>query len=419
VTIEHEECDARRMRSLRFVSLLCSLALGCTTNIYNIYVTSEAGPTDAASTSDAGFDAAPVDATSANDAAPMLDTGPRNVVDGGWISDASITFVPLDPVGGGMFIADDLTYGSRIGRVILPTSNALQLLDPATLSLEVVPGFGPTWDAGPGVDGGGNPPLCAYDGGPGAPPCYPGTTSADDGNGVVYAIDRRSESVMVVDVAAGAITATTHLAGSPDFIRFSPSTSEIWITEPSAAQIEVLSVGTGTMLAHVATIHTPNGCESIGIDSTRGRAYSNAGAQTIGYDLSTHVASTTWTNGCTGSSGLAVDPRGFVVVICDDGHFVSLDATSGAQLSMLASPGGQIDVIAISQTLHHVYAQSNFGSLVALGLDSHGMLTMLGAPFSTQLFSKGVGADATGHVYVIDRMGGQVMVMTDPFAATM
>src|SRR5207237_37460 len=116
-----------------------------------------------------------------------------------------------------------------------------------------------------------------------------GTTSADEGNGALFAIDHETQSVRVVDSATRSMTGTTMLAGAPDYLRWIESSGEIWITEPNTG-IEVLSVLSGGAPVHAATIAVPGGPEAIAVDNTRHRVYTNSFVgQTYAIDIPTRT----------------------------------------------------------------------------------------------------------------------------------
>src|SRR5689334_21177429 len=96
-------------------------------------------------------------------------------------SDAS--FVAL-PGGEGGIGFDDLRYSRRLGRVLVPAGRTgnLCLVDPESGAVETIPGFGT-------AEG--------FAGGHGD-----GTTSVDEGRGLLFAIDRTKKQVVVADPAA-------------------------------------------------------------------------------------------------------------------------------------------------------------------------------------------------------------------------
>lgn len=385
----------------RRVATLCLLALsaGCDAQT----ATGDVG-TDAARATDVGLDAA---ARDAGLDAPTTDAGRDGGFDAAVVTDAGppdtglVATAPLEVPDGGAIGADDIVYGHRIGRVLLPTGQALQLYDPIARALTVVSGFGG---------------AIAFDAG--TPHGVAGTTSADDGTGVAYAIDRRSQSVAVVDVASGAIASWAPLAAQPDIVRYASSTRELWVTEPSAIQIEVFTTSSGGAPTHAAFVPTALGCEALAIDEASARAYTNSGANTLGIDLISHALVTSWPNGCVRPHGLAIDARGFLVVDCNEGHLQVLDTQhGGAQLSQLAVPTGT-DLIDLDPSLAHVYVAAMDGTLTVASLDATGTLSLLGTLMEGAP-ARAAASDGAGHVYLVDAVAGRLVVVTDPYPSSL
>src|SRR5215467_13559626 len=59
-----------------------------------------------------------------------------------------------------------------------------------------------------------------------------GTTSADFGRGLIFAIDRTALKLLVLDPAAKTVVAKADLGGDPDYVRWVEATGEIWVTQP-------------------------------------------------------------------------------------------------------------------------------------------------------------------------------------------
>src|SRR5437867_1236002 len=73
----------------------------------------------------------------------------------------------------------------------------------------------------------------------------------------------------------------------------------------------LVSAGASPKPEHVAFIPVPGGPESLAIDKTRGRGYSNLWTgTTVAIDLKSRAISERWSNGCEGSRGLALDEQG-------------------------------------------------------------------------------------------------------------
>jgi hypothetical protein len=312
------------------------------------------------------------------------------------------TAVPL-PGGAGGLGFDDLRYSPSLHRVLVPggRSGRLFLVDPDSLAVSSVPGFGV-------VDG--------YAGDHGE-----GPTSVDEGDGKLFVTDRTTRKLFVVDPAKLAIVAEASLAASPDYVRFVASRNELWVTEPAAASMEVFSLGADGVPIRDASFAVTNGPESLVIDETRGRAYAHRWqASTIAIDLKTRAIVAEWPNGCAVSRGIALDEaRGFLFSGCGEGTVAVLDVAHDGKILSTMAKGSGFDVIGYSSALGHLYlAGKTCACLVTLGVSGAGVLSFLDrvdAPTSTHC----VTADDTGHAWVCDPNEGQLWRVDDHAARSL
>jgi hypothetical protein len=297
---------------------------------------------------------------------------------------------------------DDLGFSAEIGRVIVPAgrSGNVDLIDPASGAVTSIGGF----STGAKFEGG-------HDF---------GVTSACVAGGLLFATDRTSQKLVVADVAARKIVGEAKLAAGPDYVRWVAATSEVWVTEPDADQIEIFSMPAGkTAPVHAATIATKGGPESLVIDAKRGRAYTHLwkGA-TIAVDLKQRSIAATWPNGCDGSRGIDLDePNGILFAGCAEGKLVMIDVATGKQLAS-AQSGSGVDIIAFAPALRHLYFPGGKSkSMAVFGVSAKGDLALLGT-VATAEGAHCVAADASGGAYVCDPRGGQLLKVSDPFPAS-
>jgi DNA-binding beta-propeller fold protein YncE len=310
------------------------------------------------------------------------------------------TTVPVPiPGGEGGIGFDDLGFSPALHRVIVPggrTGNVV-LIDPTTREITSVGGF--STDA-------------RFGGGHGE-----GTTSADEGRGLLFASDRSKRLLVVVDPNRRAIVASVKLAAGPDYVRFVPPTGEVWVTEPNAEQIEIFSVpkdGVPTP-ARVGVVHVAGGPESLVVDAARDRAYTHLWkAATVAIDLRTHAVAGQWKNGCSESRGIALDEeRGLLFAGCDEGKATTMDLRKGGGVVGKAETGRGVDVIAWSPQLHHLYVPGeDSATMTVLDVAADGKLS----PVTTVPTAKGahcVAADDKGGAWVCDPHGGRLLLFTD------
>jgi len=305
--------------------------------------------------------------------------------------------IPGGPAGIGF---DDLRFAPSLKRLLVPSGRAgvLAMVDPATRFVETVPGFSA---------------KAAYSGGH-----DDGVTSADEGKGWLFATDRTSGLLTIVDPRARKIVGTAKLSGPPDYVRFVEAAGEVWVTEPDKERIEIfrLSPGNPPSLTHGSFVPVPGGPESLVVDAKRGRAYTHLwGGKTVAIDVKSHRVLATWSNGCAGSRGIALDePRDFLFVGCGEGKAVVLDVATGKELSSLTAGNG-VDIIDYSDKLSHLYFPGGKSATMAiLGVSAKGELTLLGT-VPTAAGSHCVATDGSGKVFVCDPKKGRLLVFEDKY----
>jgi hypothetical protein len=307
------------------------------------------------------------------------------------------------PGGAGGVGFDELRFSAALGRVLVPAgrTGSLDLVDPVTGAVEAIGGFA---EAAAGHGGHGD-----------------GTTSADEGAGLLFAIDRTRTTVDVIDPAARAIVASAPLTAEPDYVRFVPSTRELWVTEPEAESIEIFGLPEGArpVPERRGALAVAGGPESLVIDGRRGRAYTHLWkGGTVAIDLASRAIVATWSNGCEGSRGIALDEeRGWLFTGCREGRATVLDVADGRLLSSEPTGVG-VDIIAYDSARRHLYvpaAQS--ATLTILGVSAAGELRVLGAE-PVPSGAQGVATDGAGRVFVGDPLAGQLVVVADGYPAS-
>jgi hypothetical protein len=308
--------------------------------------------------------------------------------------------IPLPDGSGGVGL-DDMGWAPSLGRIVVPAGRTgrIDLIDPAGGPMTEIGGF----RASPPGTGHGE-----------------GTTSADEGAGLLFASDRTAGEVVAVDEKERKIVSRAKLAGGPDYVRWVEATHEIWVTEPDAGKIEIFRLGTGfpPAIEHAGFVAVPGGPESLVVDGARGRAYANLWkAETVAIDLKSRSVVARWKNGCGGARGLALDRRrGFLFAACTEGRVVSLDVENGKTLSSLAAPDG-IDIIDYNAALGHLYVPgARAAQLAIVAVSKSGALTALGRT-PTAPRAHCVASEPGGGIYVCDPPHGAVIAFTDTFPA--
>jgi hypothetical protein len=316
-------------------------------------------------------------------------------------SHASDSTFRLTPSGGIGF--DDLWFSPELHAVLAPAggTGCVQLFDSASVAQTSLCGIGP---------GG------AYGGGHGE-----GTTSADFGAGFVFAIDRSSQSLHVVDPKTKKVASKVALAGSPDYVRWVESKREVWVTEPDEEQIEVFAFTSESpaQLSRAGVIGVKGGPESLVIDAEHNRAFTHLWrGSTVQINIADRSVGKAFSNGCEGSRGIALDAaRGQLFVGCSEGKAVALDVEHGGKLvGAFDTPSG-VDIISVNTSLHHLYVPAaSDGSVSVLGIGPQGTLRKLGV-FQAAKGTHCATGDDHGRVWVCAPDTGSLLVFDDSFPA--
>lgn len=291
---------------------------------------------------------------------------------------------------------DDLRYSAALHRVLVPAgrTGTIVLIDPATHQTTSIAGL-----ASENLYGGGH---------------GEGTTSVDVGDVVLYATDRTTQQVVVIDPKADRITARAALAASPDYVRFVAPTREVWVTEPDSDAIEVFRI-TPAGLQHESFIHVAGGPESLVIDPAGGRAFTHLwSGTTLTIDVHSHTIVARWPNRCDGSRGIAYDATShFVFAGCAEGKAVVMDAAHDGNVLATAMTGSGVDIIDYDPVRRHLYMPgARSATLKIFAVGTNGALTELAA-VPTARGAHCVTTDGND-AYVCDPDRGRILVIPDP-----
>lgn len=300
------------------------------------------------------------------------------------------------PGGAGGIGFDDLRFCRHLEKLLVPAGGTgrLDLLDPESGRIEAVEGFG---SAGAEVR-----TRHSHD---------EGTTSADCSNTWLFAIDHDGRKLEVVDPTSRRIVASTALRGDPDYVRWVEPQSEIWVTEPRSEQIEAFRVSAGgSRLTAKAVISVPGGPESLVIDESHNRAYSNLWHdRTVVLSLTEHSIVQYWVNGCRGSRGLALDSRkGLLFVGCSEGGAAVLSTADGSILDT-QSGGSGVDIVAYDESLRRLYVPSSrAGTMSVFSVSGAGELRRV-AIVQTTAGAHCVAVDGWHQAWVCDPAHGRLL----------
>ena len=289
---------------------------------------------------------------------------------------------------------DDIAYAPALRQVLVPAAQTgrVYLIDPVTRSHE----------------------SCAV---------WQGrTTSADAGDGYVFATDRTHSVVNVIDPKLHKVVASAALAMEPDIVRYAPTSHEVWVTEedPNKGQVEVLAFSAegNIRLSHVADVKVAGGGpESLAVDSGRSRVYTNREDQkrTVAIDIASHRIVAEWKNGTeNSSSGLALDEaHGWLFIGSGAGGISVIDVAHDGRILGTLKVGKGTDIIGYNPSLRHVYVPDpKEGTLSIIGVSTSGEPRLLGM-IETAKGSHAATADDRGQVWVTDPSHGRLLLVKD------
>jgi hypothetical protein len=295
---------------------------------------------------------------------------------------------------------DDIRFAKDIHKLLVPAGKTgeLWLIDPVTGAMTVIDGF-----TSSGEDKRGH---------------HLGVSSADEGEGFIFTGDHGTRQLEAVDEKTRKVTAHAALADDPDIIRYVATAHEVWVTEPDGKN-KALEIFKTPSLQKIMDIPVPDGPESLTIDNTRQRAYTNLGEQTGAIDLKSHAIISQWPSGCSmEASGTAIDEqRGFLFVACKEGKVDVFDLNQNNKQVSTAAAGPGPDLVDYNPNLAHFYITgSKDATLSVFGVSSKGELSLLG---TRPAVKRGhcVTGDDQNNIWVCDPLHGQLLKYKDTYAA--
>ena len=283
---------------------------------------------------------------------------------------------------------DDIVYSERLARVLVPARRSgLYLIDPASDEAERV---GRVRSA----------------------------DSADEGQGLLFVLDREDGVVNVLDPKRGRVMASVSTASPGDYLRYVGPTQELWITEPAASppgiEIFALPEGATPTPRHAAFVPVPNGPEGLVWSAATSKAYTHAGTDVVAIDLRSRSVTARWPTSCSGTHGFPrVDERDRLLLAscADDGKVVLLDIDDGRRLGRYAVGGGEA-LPGYSSRADHFYVRADPGTrLATLAPSSHGLRVV--SEVDVPEVGHCLTADGVGHYWTCDADGGRVLRFDD------
>ena len=283
---------------------------------------------------------------------------------------------------------DDIVYSQRLNRIIVPArGSGLYLVDP---------------DSGEATRVLDTP-----------------AASADEGGGLLLLADRDGRKISIADPAGGRVLSSTATSAPPDYIRYVPTTQELWVTEPRAdpnpgIEIFALTTGQEPALHKTGFVDVPGGPEGLELSASRHTAYTHGGSDLVAIDLPERQVTGRWATGCAGTHGFprVDDQRGVVLASCaEDGAVTLLDLEDGHQLGQYRVGGGE-SLPGFSARSGHFYVRSDPGTTLAT-LQSSGTGLAEVATVRVPKVGHCLTADDRGRYWTCDANNGRLLRFED------
>jgi hypothetical protein len=244
-----------------------------------------------------------------------------------------------------------------------------------------------------------------------------GVTSADSNKRFLFATDRTSMKLSLIDPQSKKIIAAVPLAAEPDYVRYISLNDEIWVTEPQNRQIEVFSFKPrkDPPFKRLRFISVENGPESLVIDEKTKKAFANStSSETMVIDLKSKEVLARWPNRCLHARGLALDlKKQFLFVGCAEGKVETLDIAHNGKILGEARSGQGVDIIAYNPLLSHLYMSgANSGTMAVVHVLGNGRLYVEEA-MPTAHGAHCVAVDNNDGVWICDPRRGRLLFFQD------
>jgi DNA-binding beta-propeller fold protein YncE len=241
-----------------------------------------------------------------------------------------------------------------------------------------------------------------------------GASAATVGDGVVYVGNRADSTVCAFDSQTLAHRGCITLSSNPDGLAYVATTKEVWATTPKDQSVVVLDVKDPGAPRLAGTLKLDGKPEGYAVDAGRRIFYTNLEDRdlTLAVDVRKRQVVSTWKPGCgeQGPRGLALDEgRRQLFVACTD-RLKSLDATSGAILSDLATGAG-VDNIDYLPARRLVYVASGKEARLTLAAVGDDGALKIASTSKTAEGCRTVIVDGIGTAYLPDSRGGRLVVV--------
>jgi len=242
-----------------------------------------------------------------------------------------------------------------------------------------------------------------------------GPSSVTIGNDFAYVGNRADSSVCAVDAATLERAGCVKLPSSPDGVAYVGKSKEVWVTTPRDNSITILDVSKPGAPTLGATIKLKGAPEGYAVDDGRGLFYTNLEDKdkTLRIDVATRKVTATWAPGCgeAGPRGLAIEPKGQLLMVVCPARVEVLDAGKGGRILSKVATGEGVDNLDYVPATRTLYAAAGRGATLTVAhLDEKGVLTGTASIPTAPGARNGVATD-DGTAYLADGPGGKIVVV--------
>lgn len=245
-----------------------------------------------------------------------------------------------------------------------------------------------------------------------------GPSSATVGDGFVYVGNRADSNVCAIDAATLERGGCVTIPSSPDGLAYVKRTKEVWITTPRDNSITILDVSKPAAPKLAGKLDLEGSPEGYAVDDGRGSFYTNLEDKdrTLRIDVATRKVTATWLPACgeSGPRGIALEPKGPMLMVVCSGHVEVLDAGKEGEILSKLETGGGVDNVDYLPARRELYvASSGAATLTVAHLDEKGVLRSA-ASIATAQGARNAVAEEDGTAYVADGPAGKILIVKRP-----
>ncbi len=236
-----------------------------------------------------------------------------------------------------------------------------------------------------------------------------GTTSVDEEDRTLYAIDRTSQQVVIIDPAARRVVARAALASAPDYVRQVATTRELWVSRmPSASRSSAFRrIVTVSRTSHSSAFRA---ARSRWLSTAPEVVHSRTSGRERAWQSTSDRAASLRDAEPMQPRGIAYDERlHFPFAGCAEGKAAGLDTMHDGAVLATAAAGSGVDIIDYDPVRRHLYLPgARSATMTIFAVAANGRIT----PLATTPTASGAHCVVTDgrDAYVCDPNRGRILV---------